>query len=272
MSDAFPIWLNGRLVWEPRPCISPVDRGFTLGDGVFETIRTHSRSPLWLEDHLARLRDGAELLGISPPFGDDALAKGVSSLLAATDHDESALRLTLSRGPSERRGLWPPDDRAAPTLLMTVVRLPPSQAPLRLAIAHATRRNEHSPLSRIKSLNYGDNLLARRDAAARGMDDALMLNVRGAIACATIGNIFLRVDGRWRTPPVSEGALPGLARRRLLSMLDVEETPVTRADLASAEMGFRSNSLGVSRVQEIEGRRLQSAKSLLEKLRLFAPE
>jgi branched-chain amino acid aminotransferase len=154
-------------------------------------------------------------------------------------------------------------------LLAVIARLSPVQAPLRLAIAQTVRRNEHSSLSRIKSLNYGDNLLARRETALRGMDDALMLNVRGDIACATIGNIFLRIDGCWRTPPVAAGALPGLARRRLLSMLDAQEKPIACADLTRTDMGFRCNSLGLSRIREIEGRRLLNATPVAEKLRLF---
>ncbi len=268
MSGRIPIWLNGRLVSGGASRLSAFDRGFLLGDGVFETIRAHGRRPLWLGDHLARLRDGADLLGIPMPQSDDALDEALVSLLAASGHDDSALRLTLSRGPSVRRGLWPSDDPASPTLLATIAGLPPARPRLRLAIAEGTRRNEHSPLSRMKSLSYGDNLLARREAAQRGMDDALMLNGRDDIVCGTVGNFFLRMDGRWRTPPVSDGALPGLARRRLLSVLDVEEKTIARQDLPRADVAFLSNSLGISAVLEIEGRSLQDATPLLEKISL----
>ncbi len=268
MSGPLPIWLNGQLVTGGEPRISAFDRGFLLGEGVFETIRAQGRRPLWLGDHLARLRDGADLLGIPVPLEDDAIERGLIALLAAPGNDQSALRLTLSRGPSVRRGLWPPDDPPSPTLLATVAGLPPPRAPLRLAIAGGTRRNEHSPLSRVKSLNYGDNLLARREAARRGMDDALMLNSRGNIVCGTVGSFFLRTDGRWHTPPISDGALPGLARRRLLSILDVEEKTLARQDLPRANSAFLSNSLGIAGVLEIEGHPLQDATTLLEKISL----
>ena len=196
------------------------------------------------------------------------LEEALVSLLAASGHDDSALRLTLSRGPSSRRGLWPPDDPASPTLLATVAGLPPARPRLRLAIAEGTRRNEHSPLSRMKSLNYGDNLLARREAARRGMDDALMLNGRGDIVCGTVGNFFLRTGRPLAHASRSDGALPGLARRRLLSILDVEEKTIARQDLPRADAAFLCNSLGIGAVLEIEGHPLQDATPLLEKISL----
>jgi branched-chain amino acid aminotransferase len=269
MNKAQPIWLNGRLVSPEEPCILPFDRGFTLGDGVFETIRAHGVRCLWLDDHLARFRQGAEVFGIPVPFSDDAIIGALVDLLTASNHEQSALRLTLSRGPSERRGLWPPSSPMVPTLVATVATLAVSSTPLRLLTAQNTRRNQQSPLSRIKSLNYGDNLLARREAVAAEMDDALMLNGIGRAACATVGNIFLRIGGRWRTPLVSEGALSGLARKRLLPMLSAEETTITAFDIAQASAGFISNCLAINHIQEIDGRNLEGPSAMLENLPLY---
>jgi branched-chain amino acid aminotransferase len=256
MSNA-PAWLNGELTVEAALLLAVSDRGFTLGDGVFETIRARGSTLLWLDDHLARLRAGAELFGIASPLSDEAIARGLERLAEAGGHPESAIRLTLSRGPSDRRGLWPPGDPVKPVLLATIAPLPPPRPPLRLAVARSTRRNEFSPLSHVKSLNYGDNLLARRVADALGFDDALMLNTSGRIACATVANLFLEIDGRWRTPPLSEGALPGLARSRLLPLLQAEEAAITVADLDRAEAGLLSNSLGLATISTIETRLLQ---------------
>ncbi len=269
MSGAPPVWLNGELLPAGEACLSAFDRGFALGDGLFETIRARALGPLWLEDHLARLREGAELFAIPLPLAEGAIARGLERLLAAAGFAESALRLSLSRGPSEKRGLWPASSPAQPTLLATVAALPPARPPLRLAVAESTRRNERSPLSRIKSLNYGDNLLARREADASGADDALMMNGQGRIACATVGNVFLRLGGAWRTPAIAEGALPGLARRRLLRLLAAEETAIARADLAAVEAGFLSNSLGLAGIRAIEGHALADATAQLAALRLY---
>jgi branched-subunit amino acid aminotransferase/4-amino-4-deoxychorismate lyase len=254
-----PLWLNGALLREEAAHLSPFDRGFALGDGVFETIRARGPVALWLNDHLARLAAGASLLGIPLPLPESAIADGLARLLEAGGHGESALRLTLSRGPSEKRGLWPASEPPRPTLLATVAPLPPPRPPLALILSESTRRNERSPLARCKSLNYGDNLLARREAAARSADDALMLNGADRIACATVGNVFLRLDGAWHTPPVADGVLPGLARARLLRLLPAKETPIARADLIRADAGFLSNSLGLAPIRAIEGRALAEA-------------
>jgi len=265
-----PVWLNGKLVPLGAASLSPLDRGFTLGDGVFETIRAEGTELLWLDDHLSRLRGGADVLGIPLAMPEEAIATGLQTLVREGGFAASALRLTLSRGPSERRGLWPPSLPSAPTLLAMTAPLAPPRPPLRLAIARETRRNEFSPLSRIKSLNYGDNILARREADARGFDDALMLNTGGRIACATVGNLFLRIGGEWRTPPIGEGVLPGLARARLLVQLPAREMAIEETDVSRAEAGLISNSLGVSAIREIEGCSLPEAEIKVDFWEIFA--
>jgi branched-chain amino acid aminotransferase len=129
----------------------------------------------------------------------------------------------------------------------------PRKTPLSLHIATVTRRNEHSPLSRIKALPYLDNLLAVAEARAHGADDALLLNTRGTIACASVANVFLIRDGRLETPPVSDGALPGTMRALVLCLAQQAGlTPVENSlhvkDLAGADEVILTNS--VSRVME----------------------
>ena len=157
-----------------------------------------------------------------------------------------------------------------PTLLATLNPLPSaSRPPIRLIVARSVRRNEHSPLSLIKSLNYGDNILARREAESRGADDALMLNGRGHIACATVGNIFVRLGSHWMTPPLSEGILAGTARCRLIRLLEAIEHPIDEAALKDADVGLVSNSLGVTAIREVDGRNWGEAENFAASLPLF---
>jgi branched-chain amino acid aminotransferase len=270
MSDTSQVWLNGRLLAETEASLSIFDRGFTLGDGVFETLRVVAGRPLWLADHLARLHEGAKLLGIPVPLGDRALEAGLMSLIEGRGHPDAALRVTLSRGPSRARGIWPPAPEVTPTLLATLNPLPAAaRPPLRLIVARSVRRNEHSPLSLIKSLNYADNILARREAAASGADDALMLNGQGRIACATVGNIFIRFGGQWVTPPLAEGVLAGTARRRLIPLLNAAERPIDGAELTAAEAGLISNSLGLAAIREVDGRTWDDVAGLAATIALF---
>ena len=90
------LWLNGHLRDAGTARIAPSDRGFLLGDGVFETIRATAGRPRHLGHHLARLRHGAAVLAIPVPWPDEQLAEAIGQVAGAADQ---AVRVTLSRGP-----------------------------------------------------------------------------------------------------------------------------------------------------------------------------
>ncbi|WP_158047477.1 aminotransferase class IV [Skermanella pratensis] len=261
------VWLNGALVPAGEARIDPADRGFTLGDGLFETIRVADGRPCHLDRHLARLAGGAADLGIPLPMDAPEIAAGIASLLAETGTAEAAVRLTLTRGPAPR-GLLPPD-APRPTLLATAAPASPPPTPAHAVIARSTCRNELSPLSRLKSLNYLDGILARREAADRGADDAMILNTRGRLAEATVGNVFAVIDGVLVTPPVGEGALPGIARGLSIERLSVAERPVTVEELMNATAIAVTNSLGVRPLATLEGRPLESRTAASELTRVI---
>jgi branched-chain amino acid aminotransferase len=245
------LWLNGRLVPDELVRLDPRDRGFTLGDGLFETIRLEDRWIAYLERHLARLRDGADFLGIPLHWSDAEIETGLSALAAAEGLSDAAFRITLTRGPGER-GIAPPAV-PVPTLMITAGPLPPAGGPLRAVIATVTRRNEASPLSRLKTLNYLDNILARREALARGADEAILLNTQGAVAEASIANLFILSDGVLKTPPIADGAMPGIMRRALIERCGAVEAHLMPADLTGATALFLSNSLGLRPIATIDG-------------------
>jgi branched-chain amino acid aminotransferase len=253
------VWLNGGAEPAGSARIHVTDRGFTLGDGVFETIRAEGGVPAHLPRHFKRLRDGAAVLDIEIPFSDWILTK---ALREVADGADCALRLTLTRGPMARGVLPARAPRALPTILITAGALAPPAPPARVIVATCTRRNEMSPLSRIKSLNYGDSILARQEAAAQGADDALLLNTRGTLAEATAANVFLLCYGRWVTPPVDDGALPGIARAQLLRRRAAIEASIGLDDLVRATAGFLVNSLGMRSLAAIGDRELLVVEAL----------
>jgi branched-chain amino acid aminotransferase len=262
------IWINGSLMEEQAVVISPRDRGFTLADGVFETMRCHGKHILWWSDHLQRFHAAAELLGISVPLDNETIENGLEGLLAYAGYSHSALRLTLTRGPSSRRGLWPPGDPVTPTMVASAGPLL-TRATVRLIIAQSTRRNEYSPLSRTKSLNYGDSLLARREAEERGADEAVLLNSAGNVACCTVGNLFVRLGQDWFTPPVSDGVLPGLARERLIPILQAKQRTIAAAELPLAQAAIVSNSLSCALVTELDGLQMPDHDGLEDFVTLY---
>ena len=253
------IFLNGRILAPDQARIDPADRGFLLGDGLFETLRCRAGRPLALARHHARLAAGAKVLGIPYDKSEAALRDDIETLLAANDiaRTDAALRITLTRGPGPR-GILPPDD-PEPTLMMTAVAMTPSPKPARAGLA-TIRRNEHSPLSRLKTLAYLDGILARREASAAGADEAILLNTTGRLACASVANLFLVRARRLLTPPLSEGVLPGITRAQVMELaprldLTISEVPLERSQLTSCDEAFLTNSLaGVRPLSAIDGR------------------
>lgn len=245
------ISLNGELVDGAAARIDPSDRGLTLGDGLFETIALRKGKARRLPAHFTRLRLSATALGIPLTYDDAALDALVAGVIAANSLTDGVLRITLTRGPGARGIALPPDPR--PTLLMTAAPAPPAPEPARVIVATVTRRNELSPLSRFKTLNYLDSVLARDEATQAGADDALLLNTQGRVAESTIANIFLLVNGGLITPPVSDGALPGVARADVIKLTHAEERPVTVEILARASEVFLSSAMGVRPVVAIGG-------------------
>lgn len=245
------LWLGTGIVAQEAAAISPLDRGFTLGDGLFETVRVASGTVLRVEAHLARLAAGARVLGLPLPALD--LADALAATAVANALTDGALRLTLTRGVGPR-GVLPPA-APVPTLVITAAPLPPPAAPARLVIVERTRRNEFSPLAQVKSLNYLDNILARQEAAARGADDGVLLNTRGEVAETSIANLFAVLDGALVTPPLAAGVLPGIMRAAVLAQ-GAAERPLTVADLARAEEIVLTSALGIRSVAALEGRDL----------------
>ena len=243
------ISLNGVLVEQAAARIDPADRGLLLGDGVFETIAVRNGNVRRLPAHLARLRLGAAVLDIPLTQSDEQLRTLVQEVLIANAMAEAVVRITLTRGPGGRGIVAPAEPK--PTLLISCATRPAPAEPARVIIAQDTRRNEFSPLAQIKSLNYLDNIIARQQATAQNADDALLLNTAGRVAESTVANIFVLVNGGLITPPISEGALPGVMRAETIKLARAEERPVTVDMLGHASEIFLTNALGLRPVVKI---------------------
>ncbi len=222
------------------------DRGLLLGDGLFETLLALDGELIWAGDHLDRMAQGCAALGLEPPDRGQALA-AMSGALAAADlmRGRAAVRLTLTAG-SGGRGLERPGEPRG-RLFATAARAPAPAGPAELAIS-AVRRNEGSPASRLKTLAYLDNVLARIEARERGADEALMLNNRGEVACATAANLFWLRQGRLFTPSLDCGVLAGVTRGRVIAAaraqgLEVVETRAALDEATGAQAMMLTNSL-----------------------------
>jgi branched-chain amino acid aminotransferase len=259
------VWLNGALIPAGLARIGPNDRGLTLGDGLYETIRCANFTPRFANLHLARLRHGAATLDIAMPFDDAEILQAFAQTLAANRLADAVLRLTLTRGPGAR-GLTPPS-AAQPTLLITASALADGAARISAVICRTTRRNEHSPLAAIKSLNTLDNIVARMEAVRQGVEEAILLNTHGEVAEASAANIFVLCGEQWRTPRLQDGALPGIFRSLVLKHHAATESRVFEADLFSAHSICLGNALGVRAVAALDGQAIDMQPAKIEALR-----
>lgn len=247
------ILLNGELLPAEQAAISPADRGFTLGDGLFETIKVRNGQPLRLSAHWRRLAAGAGILRLALPLDEAALAAAIARVLEANALTDAALRLTVSRGPGVR-GLLPPDP-CRPTMLLTAGPLPPAPGPASAVIARTVRRNQHSPLARCKALSYLDNVLARMEAEDQGAGEALLLNTDGLVAETTIANLFIvTAAGAVLTPPAGDGVLPGVRRAEMLRDVPAREQSLTPDDVWAAREAFLTNALSIRPLVALDGR------------------
>lgn len=268
------LWVNDRLT--DAPALDPRDRGFTLGDGLFETIRAlGGRMPL-LPLHLARLRSSAGVIGLPIPWTDAFLAASTGAVLSANGLADAAVRLTVSRGTPSVRGLLP-DTQPNPTLVIDVHPFAGYPADLyergATLVTSQIRRDERSPLARVKSVSRLEHVLARRAAADAGADEALIQNSQGRAAGATAANLFVVTGRRLLTPPLEEGALPGIVRGLILDELgssaggDAGEGTVSFGDLDRADEVFLTNALlGILPVASLDGRRLGRERTLTSRI------
>jgi branched-chain amino acid aminotransferase len=247
------IWINGQLTTVDSARIDPRDRGFTLGDGIYETIRVRDGRLLRIDRHFARLGEGLRVLDIRLKLDENALTVAMRSVLKTNQLDNAALRLTVSRGISAR-GLAP-DVTARPTVIISTAPHVAPQ-PARVMIATVTRRNAMSPTARVKTTACLDSILARMEATRNGFDDAILLNGEGWVAEATAANLFAVIDRVLVTPPVSDGALPGVMRAAIMAHMPLGECSLSADDLIRADEIFLSSSLGIRPVVAFEDRAL----------------
>jgi len=242
------IFVNGEVVERSTARVSALDRGLLYGYGLFETMRSYGGRVFRLAEHYRRLCDGASRLAMAVPLSLDDVGEAVDAVLVRNDLADAYLRLTVTAGtPPDAAG--PAGDAAAVLVARPLTDYPPDLYRRGMAaVVSSIRRNETSPLCRIKTLNYLDNLLAREDARRRGADEAILLNTRGLVAEGSASNLFLVEGGRLLTPSIESGALPGITRQAALELasaagLEAVESGVEMQALWDAPEVFLTNSV-----------------------------
>jgi len=262
------IFVNGSFMNLTQARISVFDRGFLYGDGLFETMRAYRGEVFRLGDHLDRLFRSAKEIELSFSYTRKELRNIIKRILKINNFSEAYIRLTLSRGVSEP-GLISKSKSSATLVIMGRKFKPLSPSEYRRgwrATIVKTRQNQASPLSRLKSLNFLNNILARKEAKAKRVDEGILLNTLGDVTEASTSNIFLVKRGILITPPEEAGLLPGITRGVILELatslgLKAYQRKISLNELMGADEAFLTNSLiEVMPLIEIDGRQIGKGK------------
>lgn len=279
------VWINGRLEPADKALLTVTDRGFQVGDGIFETLRAVGGHVLELSLHASRLQASAMVLAM--PLPDDLesfLGQAIADVCRANQVDglgtQVAVRVTVSRGAVDGRALLPPDD-VSPNVVVQVWRAdpPPPQLltrGLRVAISEV-RRDPISPLATVKTTSRAEFVYAQLEARRRGADDSLFLTTDGYLAEATSASLFL-VDGLGlATPSLDCGIVVSTTREWVMSSggpglgLAVRQEHLTPNDLFVADEAFLASSVaGIVPVTSVDGRPIGDGTPGVWTLRLRA--
>lgn len=257
-------WVGGGLVDLDAARVPADDRGFTNGDGCFETMKVVDGVPFAITRHLARLRRSLAALGIDPP-PDARLREACAAVVAANGPGVGRVRVTVTAG---RAPLGP---RSGTDPFLVVLTGPPrALTPAATVVRGPWLRNDRSPLAGVKATSYAENTVALRWAEAQGADEVLFANTAGELCEGAGSNVFLVVDGVLRTPPLSSGCLAGVTRELVCTALglDVDESPIPMALLDRASEAFLTSSTrDVQPVASLDGRALPAPGPVTDAVR-----
>lgn len=211
-----------------------LDEGSFFGKGVFETILWLKR-PVFLGEHIRRLKEGMEVLGLEPL-------------------EEEILLEFLSKLTLENKGV---KIMVTPlNMVITTRNIPYGEALYKKGMTlniSKVLRNSTSALSYIKSTCYIENILERAKANKNGADDMLFLNEKGYITETSCSNIFLMKNNGILTPRGENGLLSGIIREWIIENFKVQEADITLKDLEEANEVFITNSLmGIMKIKQID--------------------
>lgn len=238
--------LNGLVMREDTGQFTA--QGWLHGNGVFETIRTVDSSPYLLTRHLQRAIKSAGILHIPVPSLVDVRI-AVAELLNTESLHNGLLRIMFGMD-----GQWGAVHISYQPLLHS--------AKVRVHPAHLSTLGES-----IKSYPYDHRLLILNEAAESGFDEALVINSLGNISEGSVTNFVARVDGRWTTPPTSDGVLPGIMRDLVIEKLGVSVASLSQSRLGDVSAAVLLSSLRIVQpIESINGRKLEPSQAFSDEI------
>jgi branched-chain amino acid aminotransferase len=241
---------NGNLLDQKQsPCN---EKGWLSGEGIFETIKTVDSKPWAFSRHMRRAVSSAAIAGVTIPKEED-LRAGVELLLNEQIHDRGLLRLSFSNN-----GNWVAVHLDYPELV---------------GAAKLTVHSQRIPSagSQVKKFPYDHRLSILKSAQSMGFDEAVVLNENHKISEAAVSNLLMKINGQWITPPLTDGALPGVVRALVLENCDVSVRSIDISEMHEIESAFLIGSLRVAQsIDSIDSRALVQSADFKREIQAMA--
>ena len=243
------VYLNGELVDPADAVISVFDHGLVTGDGAFESVVIRNGRPFALSRHLERLERSARAIGLRlPPPGE--LAQAAARVADTMAGPSGKLRITVTSGLGP---LGSGRTDSSPTVIVACEESPGGPEIGSVSVV-PWPKSERGALAGAKTISYAENVVALARARESGASEGLFFNLAGNLCEGTGSNVFVGLDGRLVTPPLSSGCLAGVTRALVLEITDAVEAAVTRDERARAdELFLTSTTRGVQPVELVDG-------------------
>jgi D-alanine transaminase len=259
MSIAF---LDGAYLPLEEAKISPLDRGFLFGDGIYEVVPSYAGNMVGFAPHIARMKSGLAAVGINLDWSESDWADLCNHLIKENGAGNLGIYLHVSRGADTKRFHGFPENIAPTVFAFAFEIAPPPVADKALANSFkvSTDRDLRWERCHIKSTALLGNVLHFQQGYKQGHGETLLFNANNELTEASACNAFIVKDGIVSTPPLDNQLLPGITRHIVLDVLrqdgsiPVEERTVTMDEVTSAdEVWITSSSKEIAPVIEIDG-------------------
>ena len=248
---AEPVYLNGRFLPLAEAHVSPLDRGFLYGDGVYEVVPVYSRQPFRITEHLKRMQATLDGIQLRNPLPTAEWQAVIMQLIAQAPWEDQSIYLQVTRGADDKRDHAFPPASVQPTVFaFASPMITPSAETRAQGVAAISVADQRWARCDLKVLSLLANVLARQEAVAQGCAEALLIR-DGYLKEGAASNIFIVKDGLLIAPPKTQLMLPGITYDVILELAAQHGQPLAVREIAEAELRTADEVWMTSSTKEI---------------------
>ena len=230
------VYLNGEFIPMDQARVSPMDRGFLFGDGIYEVIPVYQRKLFEWPAHLARLKHSLSACRIPNPLDDQAWLTLLTELVAHHPWNDQFIYLQITRGLQQPRDHLPAKNLIPTVFVYTNPLKPLSDTLLSQGIKVVSLPDTRWQRCDIKAITLLANVMAKLEAEAAGVDDAILIRPDGFVSEGTASNLVMVKNGQLITPPLSAHILPGITRQVIEKLAHQHQIEFIERDIHQTEL------------------------------------